>query len=425
MHASAIVARIFEMERRVVVTGMGLISPVGNTVDEAWRNILQGKCGVGPITLFDASSLPVAISAQVKDFDPSVAMSAKEIGRNPRFIQFAIAAAKQAMEDAGFTSAFEIADRSRWGCCIGVGLGSIEDIEQNAYILRDKGAKRVSPFFIPLTIPNMAAGLVAERFGLQGPNMCTATACASGSHGIGEGFLYIKGGLADVMLCGGAESTITPLTIAAFSAMKALSRRNHDPLHASRPFDLERDGFVMGEGAGLLALEEYEHAKARGARIYAEVVGYGLTGDAHHMTSPAPDGEGGRRCMDMALQMGGGKVECVDYINAHGTSTRLNDEYESTAINRVFGEHAKKVAVSSTKGATGHCIGAAGGIEAIFTIKAINDAIMPPTINYEAPDPGCSLDYVPNEPRRREIRYALSNSFGFGGVNASLLFRQL
>ena len=411
------------MSRRVVVTGMGLVSPVGNRVDDAWNNILQGACGVGPITLFDAAALPVTIAAEVKNFDPAVAMNVKESGRNPRFIQFAIVAAKEAMEDAGLAQ-LTVMDRSRWGCCIGVGLGSINDIEQNTHALRDKGARRVSPFFIPLTIPNMAAGLVAERFSLRGPNMCTATACASGSHGIGEGFRYIRDGLADVMLCGGAESTITPLTIAAFAAMKALSRRNGEPARASRPFDLERDGFVMGEGAGLLTLEEYEHAKARGAKIYAEIVGYGLTGDAHHMTSPAPDGDGGRRCMNMALQMAGEGADQVDYINAHGTSTKLNDEYESMAICRVFGDHAKNVAVSSTKGATGHCIGAAGGIEAIFTIKAINDAILPPTINYQSPDPGCTLDYVPNEARRRKIRCALSNSFGFGGINASLLFKQ-
>ena len=411
------------MSRRVVVTGMGLVSPVGNTVDQAWRNIVQGMGGVGQITLFDSSALPVTIAAEVKNFNPLLAMSIKESSRNPRFIQFAVTAAKEAMEDAGLAEKTDT-DRAKWGCCIGVGMGSIEDIEQNTHALRDKGPRRVSPFFIPLTIPNMAAGLVAERFGLRGPNMCTATACASGSHGIGEGFRYIRDGFADVMLCGGAESTITPLTIAAFSAMKALSRRNSEPALASRPFDLYRDGFVMGEGAGVMALEEYEHAKARGARIYAELIGYGLSGDAHHMTSPAPDGEGGQRCMTMALEMGRKSVDQIDYINAHGTSTKLNDEYESVAICHVFGSYSKELAVSSTKGATGHCIGAAGGLEAIFTVKAIDEGILPPTINYQSVDPACTLDYVPNEARNKKIRCALSNSFGFGGINASLLFSQ-
>jgi 3-oxoacyl-[acyl-carrier-protein] synthase II len=349
-------------------------------------------------------------------------MNPKDAQRFPRFIQFSIAAAHEAVLDSKLqVKTFD--EDVRWGTCIGVGLGGLSETEANHDLLREKGPKRVSPFFIPMTIPNMAAGLVAEQFRLRGPNMCTATACASGSHAIGEGFRYISENFADVMVCGGAESTITPLGIAAFASMKALSKNNEVPDKASRPFDLDRDGFVMGEGAGLIVLEELEHARARGAKIYAEIVGYGLSGDAYHMTSPAPEGVGGQRAMVMALSRAGIDGSAVQYINAHGTSTKLNDEYETHAIAQVFGEAAPSISISSTKGATGHCIGAAGGIEAIFSVKAIEEGMIPPTINYVTKDPNCYLDYTPNEPRRREVNFAMSNSFGFGGINATLIFK--
>lgn len=407
--------------RRVVVTGLGVVSPVGLTAYESWNSALEAKSGVRKISLFDASELPVQIAAEVKDFDASKYLDAKEIRRTTRFVQFAVAAAAEAIKDSGLEN---LSQPERTGCSIGVGLGALDDIEKNTVILNEKGHKKISPFFIPYTIPNMAAGIVSMKHNLKGPNICTTTACTSGTHGIGEGLLYIKQNLADVMICGGAESTISPLGIASFAALKALSTRNHEPEIASSPFDARRDGFVMGEGAGLMVLEEYEHAKKRGAKIYAELSGYGMSGDAHHITSPAEEGEGAQRCMRMALDMAGAPLNEVDYINAHGTSTSLNDRYESEAIAKVFLEHTKNLAISSTKGVTGHCIGAAGGIEAVFTALAVKEGVMPPTANYEVPDPLCPLDYIPNVKREKDIRYALSNSFGFGGTNGSLLFKK-
>lgn len=407
--------------RRVVVTGLGMVAPTGNNVKAAWEAALEGRTAVDRISLFDPKDLPVQIAAEVKNFDPASVLDAKEARRVTRFVQFAIAASKEAIADSGYDIT-GFTDRA--GTSIGVGLGALYDIEENAITLREQGAKRISPFFIPYAIANMAAGAVSIHNKLKGPNICPTTACASGTHGVGEGFLYIKHGLADMMLCGGAESTISPLGIASFAALKALSRRNDDPQTASRPFDAERDGFVMGEGAGLLVLEELEHAKKRGAKIYAEVIGYGLTGDANHITAPAPEAEGGQRCMAMALETGGINASDVDYINAHGTSTEMNDHFESTAIQKIFGSHANKLAVSSTKGVTGHCIGAAGGIEAIYTVLAVKQGVMPPTANYKNADPNCPLDYIPNTAREKKVRVALSNSFGFGGTNATIAVRQ-
>ncbi len=398
-----------------------MVAPTGNDVKSAWEAALEARTGVDRISLFDPKDLPVHIAAEVKNFDPTTVLDAKEARRVTRFVQFAIAASKEAIADSGYNIQ---GNTERSGVSVGVGLGALYDIEENSITLRDQGPKRISPFFIPYTIANMAAGAVSMHNNLKGPNICPTTACASGTHGVGEGFLYIRQGLADVMVCGGAESTISPLGIASFAALKALSRRNDDPKTASRPFDAERDGFVMGEGAGLLVLEELEHAKKRGAKIYAEVVGYGLTGDAYHITAPAPEAEGGQRCMRMALETGNINPEDVDYINAHGTSTEMNDHYESAAIQKVFGGHAHKLGVSSTKGVTGHCIGAAGGIEAIYTVLAVKNGIMPPTANYKNADPNCPLDYIPNSAREKKVRVALSNSFGFGGTNATIAVRR-
>lgn len=406
--------------RRVVVTGLGMVAPTGNDVKSAWQAAVNAQCGVDRISLFDPSDLPVHIAAEVKNFDPKTVMDDKEVRRTTRFVQFAAAAAKEAIQDAGL-DVNQHPERN--GSSIGVGLGALYDIEQNSILLKESGAKKISPFFIPYTIANMAAGVVSINHNLKGPNMCTTTACASGTHGIGDAFLYIRDNLADVMVCGGAESTISPLGIAAFAALKALSRRNDNPKKASRPFDSERDGFIMGEGAGLVVLEELEHAKKRGAKIYAEIIGYGLSGDANHITAPAPEAEGGQRCMQMALDTGKINAGDVDYINAHGTSTKMNDAFETAAIAKVFGDHAKKISISSTKSVTGHCIGAAGGIEAIYTVLAIHHGVVPPTANFETADPECFLDYTPNTARERKVKVALSNSFGFGGTNATVAFR--
>ena len=349
-------------------------------------------------------------------------MDAKEAGRAPLFLQFAAKAAQEAMKDSGLNSSNFNPDRA--GACVGVGIGSIEILEENHKALLEKGPRRVSAFLIPHMIANMASGLVSRLNNLKGPNMCTTTACASGTHGVGESLLYIQNNMADIMVCGGVESTITPTSIAGFANMKALSTNNEHPEEASRPFDLNRDGFVMGEGAGLLVLEELEHAKKRGAKIYAELVGYGMSGDAYHITSPAPEGEGAQRCMKMALSMGHIPLGEMDYINAHGTSTKLNDFYETRAIKGVFGDKAKSISISSTKGVTGHCLGAAGGIEAVFAVKAIDDQMVPPTAGLKTPDPECDLDYTPHESKRRTVRYAMSNSFGFGGTNATIAFKQ-
>ncbi|MBF0441102.1 MAG: beta-ketoacyl-ACP synthase II [Oligoflexales bacterium] len=407
--------------KRVVITGVGTVCPVGLSTMESWDAILAGKCGVGLISLFDPEDLPVKIAAEVKNFNPVLAMDVKEAGRTTRFIQLAVSAANEAVLDSGFD--FE-SNCERHGSSIGVGMGALSYIEDNVKILIEKGAKRVSPFFIPMVIPNMAAGFITVKYHLCGPSLCPATACASGSHAIGEGYRYIVSDLADVMVCGGAESVLSPVGLAGFASMKALSRRNDSPETASRPFDLDRDGFVMGEGAGILVLEELDHALRRGAKIYAEMVGYGITCDAYHITAPSPDGYGGKRCMLQAMESGGIGLEDVGYINAHGTSTKLNDKLESAAIESIFKEKVKNVSISSTKGATGHCIGAAGAIEAIFSILAIRDRIVPPTINYETRDPECRLDYTPNFPREKNIEISLSNSFGFGGVNATLAFKK-
>jgi len=408
--------------RRVVVTGLGLVAPTGNDVESAWQAALAARSGVGPITLFDASQYPVRIAAEVKNFEIGDDLDKKEANRVTRFVQFSVKAAREALRNSGLDMK---SDTDSWGVSIGVGIGGMPDIEENVTILNERGPSRISPFFLPYTISNMAAGVVSRLNNLRGPNICTATACTSGTHAIGESFLYIATGMADVMVCGGAEAAICRLGVASFASMKALSTRNDDPGRASRPFDRDRDGFIMGEGSGLLVLEEYEHAKKRGATIYAELAGYGMSADAHHITAPAPEGEGAQRCMKMALRSGNINVSEVDYINAHGTSTKMNDAYESMAIMKVFGDQAKNIAVSSTKGVTGHCLGAAGGIEAVYTALAIHRKVIPPTANYEHADPDCPLDYVPNTAREKPIRIALSNSFGFGGTNGTIALRKI
>lgn len=409
--------------RRVVITGMGMLSPVGNTVDESWNAAVEGKSGITKITLFDASSLGVQIAGEVKNFDPAQFMDPKDAKRTTRYIQLAVGASSEAIKDAGLADAPE-ETKLRFGVSIGVGMGSIECVSDNAITMHEKGNKRVSPFLVPYSIPNMASGLVANTFGLKGPNICTTTACTSGTHGVGEGFLLIKNNMADAMLVGGAEACICELGIAGFANMKALAKNNENPTEASRPFERNRGGFVMGEGAGVLVLEELETAKKRGAKIYAEVVGYGMSGDAYHITSPAPEGEGAQRCMKMALDTAGISIDQVDYINAHGTSTALNDFYETKAIRHVFGSHADKLAVSSTKSVTGHLLGGAGGVEACFTAKALYHQVAPPTINYEEIDPECTLDYVPNTAREMKMDYAISNSFGFGGTNGTITLKR-
>jgi 3-oxoacyl-[acyl-carrier-protein] synthase II len=407
--------------RRVVVTGVGVVAPTGNSAGDAWDFVLSGRSAVDRISQFDPSGLPVRIAAEVKGFNPESAMGAKEARRSSRFVQFAAGAAKEAIQDSGL----DLSNGShRYGCSIGVGLGAFGDIEQGAYTHRDKGPRQVSPFLLPYTIPNMAAGFVSIAHGLGGPNFCLATACASGTHAIGEAFLHIAMGTADAMVAGGAEAATSPLSVASFARMKALSTRNDAPAEASRPFDLDRDGFIMGEGSGVLVIEEYEHARRRGAKVYAEIVGYGISADAHHITQPTPQGLGVARSIAAALNSGNVPLDQVDYINAHGTSTQANDAAESAAIETVFGDFAKGISISSTKGATGHCLGAAGGIEAAYTALAIRHGLIPPTANYTTPDPACRLDYTPGAPRERIIRYALSNSCGFGGQNACIAFRR-
>lgn len=407
--------------RRVVITGLGIVAPTGNNVEDAWLAALQGRTGVNRISSFDPSSLKVQIAAEVKNFTAKGLGDAKDERRMSRFVLFAAAAAQEAMTDSGLNTE---KNADRYGCIVGVGIGGLADIEENAFTLRDRGEKRISPFFIPYAIPNMAAGYISIVHNLKGPVLCPTTACSSGTHSIGEAFHGIRHGTIDAALCGGAESSISPLGIASFTALKALSSRNDAPEKASRPFDLERDGFVMGEGAGVVVLEELEHARRRGARIYAEVVGYGLSGDSYHITAPPERHEGAYRCMEMTLKSAGLNREDVGYINAHGTSTKLNDQYESEAILDLFGDYARKIPVSSTKGVTGHCLGAAGGIEAVYTTLAVNRGIIPPTANYEVPDPACPLDYVPREAREAKIGVALSNSFGFGGTNATIAIRK-
>ena len=409
--------------RRVVVTGVGLVTPCGNSVSESWAAALAAKSGVVEMTRYDTFDLPVKIAATVKNFEIGDLLEHKEVRRTTSFVQFALKASHEALVDAGLKDAPD-SEKERWGTSIGVGIGGIEEISAASYILKEIGPKRISPFFMPYVISNMAAGVVSRLNGLRGPNVCTTTACTSGTHGVGEALLYIKNDMADVMVAGGAESAISKLSVAAFSSMKALSTHNECPSEASRPFDLNRDGFVMGEGAGIVVLEELEHAKRRGAKIYAELVGYGMSGDAHHITAPAPEGEGAQRCMRAALSMGKVAPNQIDHINAHGTSTELNDKYESAAIGHVFGAHAPKIAISSTKGVTGHCLGAAGGIEAVFTVLALHHSLVPPTANLVTPDPACPFDYTPLKAKEKTLRFAISNSFGFGGTNGSLVFKR-
>jgi beta-ketoacyl-acyl-carrier-protein synthase II len=409
-------------KRRVVVTGVGAITPLGNNIAETWEAICKGTSGVGEITRFDTTDFPTRIAAEVKGFDPEKYIDKKEIKKMDDFIHYAIGASVMATENAGLQITAE--NSPRIGVIIGCGMGGLSAIEHYHKVLLERGPRRVSPFFVPMIITNLAAGQVSMYLGAHGPNSCTTTACAAASHAIGDAFKVIQRGDADAMITGGTEAVITPLAVAGFSSLKALSTRNNDPKRASRPFDLNRDGFVMGEGAGILILEELEMAKKRGARIYAEIVGYGMSGDAYHMTMPDPEARGVVRCMRMALADAGMEPEAVDYINAHGTSTPYNDKHETMAIKRVFGEHAYRLAVSSTKSMTGHLLGAAGGIEGIFTVLAIHHGIIPPTINYETPDSECDLDYVPLYARNARIRVALSNSFGFGGTNATLAFKE-
>jgi 3-oxoacyl-[acyl-carrier-protein] synthase II len=409
--------------RRVVVTGIGVISALGTGVEKNWNALLQGNSGVDRITRFDASELPTQIAGEVKDFNAEEFIDKKEIKKMDLFIQYALAAAEMAMQDSALVINEENAERV--GVLVGSGLGGLPTIEKYHEALGEGGYKKVSPFFIPMLIINLAPGQISIRYGAKGPNFSVVSACAAGTHAIGEAYHVIRRGDADAMITGGAEATITPLAIAGFNAMKALSTRNDDPQGASRPFDKDRDGFVMGEGAGILVLEEYEAAKARGAKIYAEVVGYGLSGDAYHLTAPAPEGEGAARCMKMALNSAGLNPAEVDYINAHGTSTPFNDYYETLAIKSALGAHSRKVMVSSTKGMTGHALGAAGGIEAVFSLLAMERGVVPPTINYQTPDPDCDLDYVPNTARQAAVNVAMSNSLGFGGTNATIIFKKV
>lgn len=410
------------MSRRVVITGLGMVSPLGIGVEKTWQALVQGKSGVVRITKFDPTGFDTQIAAEVKDFVPENFMEKKEIKRMDIFIQYAMASAMMAMEDAQLPITPQNADRV--GVVVGAGLGGLTTIESFHKILMEKGPGRISPFFIPALIVNEAPGQISIRFGAKGPNYSVVTACATGNHNIGDAWRMIQQGDADAIIAGGVEATITPLAVSGFNAMKALSTRNHEPEKASRPFDKDRDGFVMGEGCGIIILEEMNQALDRGAKIYAEIIGYGLNGDAYHITAPAPDGEGAARCMAMALKSAGISPEEVDYINAHGTSTDYNDLYETMAIKAVFKEHAKKLAVSSTKSMTGHLLGGAGGVEAIFTVLTIHRGVIPPTINYDIPDPECDLDYVPNVARMADVRVALSNSFGFGGTNAVLIFKK-
>jgi len=409
-------------KRRVVITGVGAVTPVGNTADEFWAALVAGRSGIGPITRFDATGYATRIAGEIKGFDPLKYIDKKDDRKFDLFLKYAVACGVMAVEDAGLKTAR--VDGARFGVLVGSGIGGIETLLDNYETLRTKGPDRVSPFFIPMIIVNMASGVISMRFGAKGPNSSVVTACATGNHAIGDAMRIIERGDADVMIAGGAEAIIIPITIAGFCQMKAMSTRNDDPTRASRPFDAERDGFVCGEGGGLVVLESLEHALKRDARIYAEVVGYGMTGDAHHMTAPDPEGDGAARAMAAALRDASLDPSAVGYINAHGTATPYNDKFETIAIKRVFGDHAKKLAVSSTKSMTGHLLGAAGGIEAIATAFALHHGVLPPTMNYEKPDPDCDLDYIPNQARKQDVEVALSNAFGFGGTNATLALKK-
>jgi 3-oxoacyl-[acyl-carrier-protein] synthase II len=410
------------LKRRVVVTGVGLVIPAGIGTETAWKNICEGRSGIGPLTRFDPNGFETKIAGEVKGFNPEAYIEKKEIKKMDLFVQYALAATREALEDSQLKITPENCDRT--GVIVGTGLGGLPTLEKYHQILLEKGPSRISPFFIPMLIANLASGQIAIHFGAKGPNTCVVTACATGAHCIGDAFRAIVYGDAEAIIAGGTEANISPLSIAGFNAMKALSTRNEEPEKACRPFEKNRDGFVVAEGAGILILEELEFALKRGAKIYGELIGYGYTGDAYHITAPSPEGEGAARCMRMAIKDAGLRPEDIDYINAHGTSTPLNDLTETQAIKTVFGEHAKKVAISATKSMTGHLLGAAGSTEAIFSLLAIRDGIIPPTINYDVPDPECDLDYVPNVARRQTLTVVMSNAFGFGGTNATLVLRK-
>jgi 3-oxoacyl-[acyl-carrier-protein] synthase II len=410
------------IRRRVVITGAGMVTPLGTGTEKSWKGLIDGRSGVRRITHFDPADIPCQIAAEVPDFDADRFIEAKEQKKMDRFIHLGLAAAVMAMEDSGLEITSDNSERV--GVIVGSGMGGLPAVEHYTKLLNERGHRKISPFFIPMTIINLAAGQISIRFGAKGPNSAIATACASGTHSIGEAFRLVQSGIADAMIAGGAEATITPLGIGGFAAMKALSRRNHEPEKASRPFDKDRDGFVMGEGAGILILEELEHAINRGAKIYAEINGYGTTSDAYHISSPAPDGDGAARCIRSALKDSGINPNEVDYINAHGTSTKYGDELETVAIKNVFGQHAYELCVSSTKSMTGHLLGASGGVEGAICALSIFNAIVPPTINLEEPDPECDLDYVPNSSRPLDINVAISNSFGFGGTNACIVLKK-
>jgi 3-oxoacyl-[acyl-carrier-protein] synthase II len=411
------------MRKRVVITGLGVVSPIGNGKEAFWQSLCAGKSGVSKITSFDASSFDSQIAGEIRDFDVSSYMSSKDARRSDRFTQFAVAASCMAVDDAKLDLSRK--DPYRAGSIIGSGIGGIHTIEREHKVLLNKGPSRVSPFFIPMLIVNMASGMVAIKLGLKGPNSCSVTACASSNHSIGEAFRVIQNGYADIMFAGGSEAAISPMAVSGFCAAKALSTTNDTPHEASRPFDKNRNGFIMSEGAGIILLEEYEHAKKRGAYIYAEVVGYGMSCDAYHMTAPDPEGKGAIRCMQEALKDASLNPDDVNYINAHGTSTMLNDSMETRAIKAVLGPHSKDIAVSSTKSMTGHLLGAAGGIELAATALTLSKNVITPTINYKHPDPDCDLDYVPNEARKEKVDVAMSNSLGFGGHNATIVIRKI
>ncbi len=407
------------LNKRVVITGLGLVTPVGIGLEPSWKALCAGKSGVGPITQFDTSDLQTKIAAEVKDFNAEDWLSKKEARRTERFIAFAMAASRMAMEDSGLK--IDSSNEDRVGVYTGCGLGGLKVLEDTCLVLDEKGPKRVSPFFIPMMIGNMAPGMISIKFGARGPNASTATACAAGAHAIGDSFKLIQDGKADAMITGGVEAVVAPTCVAGFSAMKALSTRNDEPEKASRPFDRDRDGFVVGEGCGILILEDLEFALNRGAKIYGEIIGYGMSGDGFHITSPPSDGEGAARCMAAAIEDARIGYDQIEYINAHGTSTPLNDLYETRAIKSVFKEHAYSLAVSSTKSMTGHLLGGAGGIETVFTVLAVHDDVIPPTVNHDNPGDECDLDYVPNVARKTTVNTAITNSFGFGGTNATLV----
>jgi 3-oxoacyl-[acyl-carrier-protein] synthase II len=410
------------LKKRVVITGIGMITPVGLDTESSWEGLINGRSGIGPITQFDDKTIPTQIAGEVKGFDPAQYIEAKEIKKMDRFIHLAIAASQMTMDSAKLIVTPENAERI--GVTVGAGIGGLPAIERTYRAYMEKGFRRITPFFIPMSIINEMAGHISMRFGAKGPNSCVVTACATGTHSIGDAFKIIQRGDADAMIAGGSESCICPLGVGGFNAMKALSTRNSEPERASRPFDAERDGFIMGEGSGILVVEELEFAKKRGAHIFAEVIGYGMSGDAYHITSPAPNGEGAARCMKMAIKDAGINPSDVGYINAHGTSTKYGDELETMAIKTVFGDNAYNIPVSSTKSMTGHLLGAAGGVEAVISVLALDRGILPPTINLENPDSECDLDYIPHTARKVQAEVAMSNSFGFGGTNACLVFRR-